>query len=90
MLVGAPRFEEIRIELGNDRILQVRAPGAAGGRAQFISSARWRGEGFSQVWLDWERLKAGGALEIGLSDASDNGWGAGAGDVPAAACPATR
>lgn len=90
MLVGAPRFEEIRIELGNDRILQVRAPGAAGGRAQFVSSARWRGEGFSQVWLDWDRLEAGGALEIGLSDASDNGWGAGAGDVPAAACPATR
>jgi predicted alpha-1,2-mannosidase len=90
MLVGTPRFDQVEIELGEGRTLRINAPGATGGAARFVSSARWRGESFSQVWLDWDRLKAGGTLEIGLSDAADNGWGAGSGDVPAAACQVAR
>lgn len=91
MLVGVPRFESVRIDLGGDRILHIEAPGADGDRLQYVKSAAMGGEGFTRVWQDWSRLRRGGVLRLELTDdAAATTWGTGAGDVPDETCQAAR
>jgi predicted alpha-1,2-mannosidase len=89
MLVGVPRFETVEIDRGDGRVLRIRAPGVGGERAQYVKSARWNGEGFSRVWLDWDRISGGGEVTLELTDAAEGAaWGTGAGDVPQGTCGA--
>lgn len=89
LLVGVPRFERVEIDLPQGRILRIKAPGARGDRLQYVRSARWNGEAFSRVWLEWDRLKAGGEIDLVLTDrAGATAWGTGPGDTPGSVCPA--
>jgi predicted alpha-1,2-mannosidase len=89
LLVGAPRFERVEIDLGEGRTLSIEAPGATGRRTGYVSGARWNGEPFSRVWLDWDRLKAGGRIDLDLTDRAEAArWGSGADAAPPGACPA--
>ena len=89
LLVGAPRFEAVEIDLGEGRTLRINAPGAGGGRAQYIAGARWDGQAVDQVWLGWDSLKRGGRLDLTLTDRAEaTTWGQGQGAAPAGACAA--
>jgi predicted alpha-1,2-mannosidase len=89
LLVNAPRFESIDLDLGMGRILRIRAPGADGGKLQYLQAARFDGRDFTRVWLDWEQVRKGGSIELKLSD-SPTGlhWGTNGSDLPVAVCPA--
>jgi predicted alpha-1,2-mannosidase len=87
LIVGAPRFDFVEIDLPGGRALTIRAPGAGGEGAHYVAGARWKGEAVPQVWLDWDRLKQGGTLDIALTDRADGTtWGTGPEDAPAASC----
>ena len=89
MLVGTPRFEQIEIDLGQGRFLRINAPGAAGERAQYVSGARLNGQAFDRVWLDWDQLKAGGRIDLRLTDRADRAhWGQGEEATPRGVCRA--
>jgi len=91
LLVGAPRFESVEIDRGGGRVIRVRAPGASGGAAQFVKSARLNGQGFNRVWLGWEQLERGGEVSLELTtEAATTTWGTGAGDIPDGTCQAAR
>ena len=89
MLVGAPRFEQVEIDLGQGRSLRIDAPGATGEGVQYVSGARLNGRAFDRVWLDRDQLKAGGRIDLRLTDRAERtSWGTGAGDVPSGTCRA--
>ncbi len=84
-LVHAPRFARAEIDLANGRTLRIEAPDARPGERRFVQSVSWAGKPLSRVWLDWEQLQAGGALNYRLSQQPDTaGWGTHAADLPAA------
>ena len=86
LVLHAPRFERIELDLGDGRTLRVLAPGADGGALQYPRQVRFDGEPVERVWLDWSRLRAGGEIRFELgSEPSD--WGVAASSRPAAACP---
>lgn len=85
LVLHAPRFERIELDLGNGRILSVRAPGAGGEGPRYPQQVRFNGEPVERVWLDWSRLRAGGELEIELG-AEPSDWGVAASSRPAAVC----
>ncbi|NZA26874.1 glycoside hydrolase family 92 protein [Luteimonas sp. SJ-92] len=88
LVLHAPRFERIEMDLGNGRTLSVAAPGADGGSVQYPRQVRFNGEPVEQVWLDWSRLREGGELGFELGNEPSD-WGADASSRPAAACPAS-
>lgn len=91
MLVGVPRFETVEIDLGQGRTLRIDAPGATGERGQYVSGARLNGQAFDRVWLDWDQLKAGGRIDLGLTDRAEAAtWGTGTNATPTGACSAVR
>ncbi|KAB8195587.1 glycoside hydrolase family 92 protein [Lysobacter maris] len=85
LVLHAPRFERIELDLGNGRTLSVRAPGAGGEGPRYPQQVRFNGEPVERVWLDWSRLRAGGELEIELG-AEPSDWGVAASSRPAAVC----
>lgn len=87
LLLGVPRFESVEIDLGEGRVLRIRAPGADGRRLQYVSSARFDGERLSRVWLDWERVREGGELILDLTGTRESArWGVRPEDLPPATC----
>lgn len=89
LLVGAPRFEAVEIDLGEGRTLRIKAPGAGGARAQYIAGVRWDGQAVDQVWLGWDSLKRGGRLDLTLTDRAEaTNWGREQGAAPVGACAA--
>ena len=87
LVLHAPRFERIDMDLGNGRTLTVTAPGADGGAVQYPRQVHFDGVPVDQVWLDWSRLREGGELRFELGDAPSD-WGVAATGRPPAACPA--
>ena len=90
LLLHPPKFERIEIDLDDGRTLTVEAPGASAETPRYVSSVRFDGQPRSEVWLDVDRLRAGGTLAYTLTDTPErNGWGTGAEDAPPALCPAS-
>jgi predicted alpha-1,2-mannosidase len=89
MLVGTPRFEQVEVDLGEGRTLRINAPGATGERVQYVSGARLNGQAFDRVWLDWDQLKAGGRIDLRLTDRAERAhWGQAEGATPPDVCRA--
>ncbi|MCF7223325.1 GH92 family glycosyl hydrolase [Lysobacter sp. TLK-CK17T] len=87
LVLHAPRFERIELDLGNGRTLSVRAPGADGSALQYPRQVRFNGEPVDRVWLDWTQLREGGELEFELAGEPSD-WGVAASSRPAPSCPA--
>jgi putative alpha-1,2-mannosidase len=89
LLLSSPRFESVEADLGNGRVLRVRAPGADGGKLQYVDSVRINGQDHARVWVDWEQLRKGGEIDFKLTERAGSSWGSAPEDVPAPACPST-
>ncbi|QDH71677.1 GH92 family glycosyl hydrolase [Marilutibacter alkalisoli] len=86
LLLHAPRFERVELDLGDGKTLRVVAPGAGGNALQYPQRVHFNGEPVDQVWLDWSQLREGGELGFVLgSEPSD--WGVATSATPAMACP---
>jgi len=87
LLLHPPRFERIALDLGGGRTLRIEAPGANRDAVQYIQGVSFDGAPSPRVWLDWERVRAGGTLRFALGDAPGQ-WGTAPEDLPPAACAA--
>jgi predicted alpha-1,2-mannosidase len=86
-LLHTPRFEQAQIDLGNGQQLRVQAPGADGRRLQYVQAATLDGKPQQAVWLDWQRLRAGGNLHFALTEqVPEHGWGTAEQDLPRSYC----
>jgi putative alpha-1,2-mannosidase len=86
LLLHPPRFERVELDLGEGRTLRIVASGANAHALRYIQQARFDGAASPRVWLDWERLRAGGELAFDLGD-QPGSWGTAPADLPPAACP---
>lgn len=87
LLLHAPRFERVELDLGNGRSLKIEAPGADGRKLQYVAGVSVDGTPREQVWLDWAQLRQGGTVAFQLTDTpSATGWGTGAASLPVAPC----
>lgn len=87
LVLHAPRFERVELELGEGRTLRIEAPGADARVLQYPQSVRFNGAAVDRVWLDWSRLRDGGSLRFELG-AAPSAWATAASARPAAACGA--
>lgn len=87
-LLHAPRFARAEIDLPQGRVLRIEAPDAKPGERRFVQSVQWAGKPLQRVWLDWEQLQAGGALNYRLTpqapQAGSKAWGTRASELPSA------
>jgi predicted alpha-1,2-mannosidase len=86
LLLHPPRFERVELDLADGKMLRIDAPGAAGPAVKYIQDVRFDGATTPQVWLDWNRIRAGGELQYTLGE-TPGAWGTHGGDLPPAACP---
>ena len=89
LLLHAPRFAKVELDLGNGKTLRIEAPGADGRKLQYVDSVRIDGRAHAPVWVDWGKLHDGGRIDVALADTAPvDGWGSKPQDLPAAICPA--
>ena len=87
LLLHAPRFPHVELDLGGGT-LRIDAPGAGGGgQPRYVERVEVDGAAHPQAWLDWSRIRDGGALAFRLGDAPDaEGWGTDAAAWPSSPC----
>ena len=93
LLLHAPRFERVELDLGLDggRTLTIEAPGADGGKLQYVQGVSFNGVPREQVWLDWTALRDGGTVRFELGGTPPlDGWGTAADALPASMCTQAR
>ncbi len=88
LLLHAPRFEHVEIDLAGGKALVVDAPGADGRKLQYIEAAQIDGRSQSKVFTDWDTLRHGATIRYALADKAP-AWGTHVADLPPAACPNT-
>ena len=90
LLLHAPRFSRIELDLGSGRTLRIEAPGADGRTLQYIDKVAIDGVAHDQVWIDWNDLRNGGTIAFNLTgQVPVAGWGTHPGDQPLSPCAAT-
>ena len=89
LLVHAPRFAKVELDLGDGRMLSITTPNADAGALQAIDGVRIDGKRHPQTWVDWTMLRDGGSIDFELAARADpNGWGTRPQDLPASPCAA--
>jgi predicted alpha-1,2-mannosidase len=90
LLLHAPSFAKVELDLGDGRSLRIEAPGADGRKLQYIGSLAVDGVAHAPAWIGWDRLRRGGTIRIALVDRPPvDGWGTKPENLPAALCPAS-
>ena len=94
LLLNAPRFPKVEIDLADGRTLVITAPGADGRKRQYVGGIDVDGIPHAPVWIDWAALRNGGTIgyslvDSGLADEPPlDGWGTKPGNEPASPCAA--
>ena len=89
LLLHAPRFPRVELDLGDGRTLAINARGANPGAVQAIDGVRIDGKPHAGTWVDWATLHEGGSIDFGLAARADpKGWGTRPQDLPASPCAA--
>ncbi|HEY0661726.1 MAG TPA: GH92 family glycosyl hydrolase [Lysobacter sp.] len=87
LLLHAPRFERVELDLGAGKVLAIEAPGADGRTLQYVQGVRFDGVERKQAWLDWAKLRDGGVLRFDLgATPPTTGWGTDPAALPASLC----
>ncbi|MGN6112927.1 MAG: GH92 family glycosyl hydrolase [Luteimonas sp.] len=87
LLLHAPRFPHLEIDLEGGRTLMIEAPGADPAGQQYVAGLAVGGEPHPQAWIDWSALRGGGTVAYALTDAPPiDGWGTHPADLPASPC----
>ena len=86
MVVIAPKFEQIDIDLGDDKSFTIKAPNASKDKLQFIDAVSLNGVALEDNWVSIDDVLAGGNFEVTLTEESNADWGQGAQHSPVPVC----
>ena len=87
LLLHAPRFPRVEIDLDGGRTLVLEAPGADPGKPQYVAGVSVDGAAHPQSWIDWAALRDGGTIAYTLTDEPPvDGWGTHPADLPVSPC----
>jgi len=81
VVLGSPLFPHITIALGNGKLLQISASGAAD-NAPYVQSLTVNGQSSTRLWQSVSMLMNGANFNFTLGTSPNTAWGAGATDVP--------
>jgi predicted alpha-1,2-mannosidase len=82
--IGSPLFENIRIDLGNNHILEIAAINASKDN-KYIRSAKLNGKEWNKPWFSHHDIANGGRLELVMGNTANEDWGSGMENVPPSA-----
>jgi len=87
LLLHAPRFPRVELDVGDGHTLAINASGAAGGTLRYIEDVRIDGKAHAPTWVDWATLRNGGTVDVTLTAGHDaSGWGTRPQDLPVSPC----
>jgi predicted alpha-1,2-mannosidase len=87
LLLHAPRFPRVEIDLEGGRTLVLEAPGADARKPQYIAGVAVDGTAHPQSWIDWSALRDGGTVAYALTgNPPVDGWGTHPADLPVSPC----
>jgi predicted alpha-1,2-mannosidase len=79
--LGAPLFEEARIDVGGGKIFTLRAPGASEAN-RYVQRGRLDGKPWTRPWIDHAALARGATLTLEMGPSPNKAWGASPKDAP--------
>lgn len=84
-VLNAPRFTKAVVRIPGGAPLTITAANADGAKLQYVDEVRVSNAPQEQVWVDLERIRAGGKIDYRLSG-SPTDWGTGPGAAPPSPC----
>jgi predicted alpha-1,2-mannosidase len=72
--IGSPCFENIKVNLGNNRFFEIHAKNCSK-ENKYIQSAKLNGKEWNKAWFSHEDIKNGGKLEVIMGDKANENWG---------------
>jgi predicted alpha-1,2-mannosidase len=72
--IGSPVFRDIKIQVGNGHVFEIRANGASD-ENKYIQSAKLNGRPLNQAWFDHRDMANGGLLELEMGNTPNREWG---------------
>ena len=72
--IGSPFFENVKIDLGNGKFLEIEAKNSSF-KNKYIQSASFNGEALDSVFIDHFDLMEGGKLVFEMGDTANRSWG---------------
>ncbi len=73
--IGSPVFENVKLQLPNGKIFEIRANNASA-ENKYIQSAKLNGKAWDQPWFSHEAIANGGILELEMGAVANKAWGA--------------
>lgn len=89
LLLHAPRFARVELDLDDGKTLRIEAAGADGRKLQYVAGTSIDGAVNERAWVDWEQVREGGTIAFDLTDSPGERWGTQDADLPASACALT-
>ncbi|MDB5977995.1 MAG: putative alpha,2-mannosidase [Nevskia sp.] len=74
-VIGSPIFPELRLNLPGGKQFIIRADGVSE-QNFYIQSATLDGVPYNQPWISYQRIAAGGTLELQMGSTPNTAWGA--------------
>jgi len=65
--IGTPRFDDLKLQVGQERVLHIRAAGAEAGKF-YVQSVRLNGVLLDRPWLLHSEIAGGGELVFEMSN----------------------
>jgi predicted alpha-1,2-mannosidase len=91
LLLHAPRFPRVEIDLDGGHALVIEAPGADPRKPQYIAGVSVDGAAHPQAWIDWAARRDGATVAYALAGTPPvDGWGTHPADMPASPCATRR
>ncbi|WPU91667.1 GH92 family glycosyl hydrolase [Mucilaginibacter sabulilitoris] len=84
--IGSPCFPYVKINLGNGRFFEIKAPNASFNN-KYIQSARLNGKPWDKPWFSHSDIANGGTLELVMGPVANKTWGTSAPPPSAAPMP---
>lgn len=72
--IGSPVFTDVKVDLGNGNIFEVKANNASP-ENKYVQSARLNGEVLNQPWFNHSDIAQGGLLELEMGPKANKEWG---------------
>jgi predicted alpha-1,2-mannosidase len=72
--IGSPFFEEIKIKLGNGKVLRIIGEGSSYDN-KYIQSAKLNGEPLNKPWFSHSDIANGGEVRLKMGSKANKAWG---------------